>query len=87
MTTTPPTPFEVHGSGAGLHGTRARHEVSERASAIMDAGLQLLQDQDKLTAMMEAAQVVHNLVIAVEIKLAWKVGKIATMLSTSAPKS
>ena len=43
---------------AGLHGTRARPEVSERASAVMEAGLQLAQDQDKLTAMMEAAQVI-----------------------------
>jgi len=42
---------------AGLHGSRAWHEVSERASAVMDAGLLLSQDQDKLTAMMEAAQV------------------------------
>lgn len=29
MTTTPPTPFEVHGSGAYLHGTRADFTVGD----------------------------------------------------------
>ena len=42
---------------AGLHGTRARREVSEMASNVMEAGLQLTLLDDRLTVMMEAAQV------------------------------
>ncbi len=42
---------------AGLLGSRARREVSERANSIMEAGIQLMLMEDKLTAMMEAAQV------------------------------
>lgn len=42
---------------AGLHGSRARKEVSERANAVMEAGAQLLLTEDRLTATMEAAQV------------------------------
>lgn len=42
---------------AGLQSTRARKEVSERANSVLEAGLQLLLLEDKLTAMMEAAQV------------------------------
>ena len=42
---------------AGLHGARARREVSEMASNVMEAGLQLTLLDDRLTVMMEAAQV------------------------------
>ena len=45
---------------AGLHGTKARREVSERANSIMEAGLQLQLIGDRLTAMMEAAQVIMS---------------------------
>lgn len=41
---------------AGLHGSKARKEVSERANSILEAGLHLLLDEDILTARMEAAQ-------------------------------
>ena len=42
---------------AGLHSHQARREVSERASQIQEAGVQLLLPEDRLYAMMEAAQV------------------------------
>ena len=44
---------------AGLHGARARREVSEKASLIQEAALQLILPEDRLYAMMEAAQVIH----------------------------
>ena len=42
---------------AGLHSHQARREVSEKASQIQEAGVQLLLPEDRLYAMMEAAQV------------------------------
>ena len=44
---------------AGLLGSRARREVNERANSVMEAGIQLMLMEDKLTAMMEAAQAKH----------------------------
>lgn len=42
---------------AGLHGADARKEVSEIASNVMEAGVQMTLLDDRLIAMMEAAQV------------------------------
>ena len=42
---------------AGLHGMRARKEISEMASSVMDLGVQMTMHNDRLVAMMEAAQV------------------------------
>lgn len=45
---------------AGLHGTDARREISEIASNVMEAGVQMTLLDDRLIAMMEAAQVNHS---------------------------
>ena len=42
---------------AGLHGTRARREVAELVSFLVEVGAGLPLSEDKLTTIMEAAQV------------------------------
>ena len=42
----------------GLHGTRARREVSDLVSGIVENGAGLQLTEDKLTNIMEAAQVI-----------------------------
>lgn len=48
---------------AGLHGSKARKEVSEKASAIQDAIPFLILPEDKLYANMEAAQAVLSSIV------------------------
>ena len=46
---------------AGLHGARARREVAELVSFLVEVGAGLPLSEDKLTTIMEAAQVPRHL--------------------------